>query len=211
MTTINLNPSLLASLEGKTAIVTGGANGIGAEIVRLFHSHGANVVVADLSFAQSAADALIASLSPKVVFIPTDILDWASMTSLFIQTKAKFGSIEIVVANAGIMESHMYYDFQDVDEEGNLREPKEWYKVLDVNLKGTMNSESNLLKSIITFSLRTDIDLISRQLFGLQCSTCSPTVHASLTHPVAQLFLSLRHRDISAGPVSSPTSHPNTE
>jgi NAD(P)-dependent dehydrogenase (short-subunit alcohol dehydrogenase family) len=146
MTTINLNPSLLASLEGKTAIVTGGANGIGAEIVRLFHSHGANVVVADLSFAQSAADALIASLSPKVVFIPTDILNWASMTSLFIQTKAKFGSIEIVVANAGIMESHMYYDFQDVDEEGNLREPKESYKVLDVNLKGTMNSESNPVK-----------------------------------------------------------------
>jgi len=139
MTTILSNPTLLSSLSGKTAIITGGAGGIGAETVRLFHSHGANVVVADLPFAQKSADELISTLSPRVIFIPTDILNWASMLALFAQTKDKFGSVEVVVANAGLMETRHFFDME-LDENGELEEPKEAYKVIDVNLKGTMNS-----------------------------------------------------------------------
>jgi NAD(P)-dependent dehydrogenase (short-subunit alcohol dehydrogenase family) len=143
MTTIDETPSLLSNLSSKTAIITGGANGIGAETARLFHSHGANVVIADLPQSQCAADKLIASLSPRVAFIPTDILDWNSMTKLFAQTKEKFGSLEVVVANAGMMETKHFFDFEgEVDEKGELKEPKEAYRVIDVNLKGTMNSMS---------------------------------------------------------------------
>lgn len=142
MTTIVPNLSLLSNLSGKTAIITGGAGGIGAETVRLFHEHGANVVIADLAFAKETAERLIASLSPRVVFISTDILSWSSMLSLFAQTKEKFGSVEYVVANAGLMETKHFFDFE-IDEKGDLKEPTEAYKVIDVNLKGTMNSLSS--------------------------------------------------------------------
>ena len=51
----------------------------------------------------------------------------------------EFGLIDIVIANAGIMESQEFYKFQE-DENGELKEPVEAHKVIDVNLKGTMNS-----------------------------------------------------------------------
>lgn len=154
MTTILPNLDLLSSVEGKTVLVTGGAGGIGAETVRLFHKHGANVVIADLLFAEKAAQDLINTLSPRVVFIPTDILNWASMLSLFAQTKEKFGSVEFVVANAGLMESKHFYDME-LDAQGELKEPTEAYKVIDVNLKGTMNS--TFLTSIILFEFNNKI------------------------------------------------------
>lgn len=63
------------------------------------------------------------------------------MSELFSQTKQKFGSIDVVVANAGMMETKHFFDFEgEVDENGELKEPKEAYRVIDVNLKGTMNS-----------------------------------------------------------------------
>lgn len=139
MASIERNPSNFASLKSRTAIITGGANGIGAEVVKLFHSHGANVVIADLPFSEPAAQALISTLSPRVSFISTDILNWQSMISLFKQTISTFGSVEVVLANAGMMESKPYYEFEE-DEKGDLKESKESYRIIDVNLKGTMNS-----------------------------------------------------------------------
>ncbi|CZR57334.1 uncharacterized protein PAC_07223 [Phialocephala subalpina] len=128
------------SLQSKTAIITGGANGIGAEVVRLFHSHGANVVIADLPSSEPAAVSLISTLSSRVIFVPTDILNWQNMISLFKQTISTFGSVEIVVANAGIMETKPFYDYEE-DENGDLKEPKESYRIIDVNSKGTMNMQ----------------------------------------------------------------------
>lgn len=125
----------------KTAIVTGGAGGIGAQTIRSFHAHGCNVVIADLAFARSAAESLMSSLSDpsRALFHETDITDWNAMCSLFRATKEKFGQVDIVIANAGLMESKGFFDFEE-DENGELKEPKEAYKVVDVNLKGTMNS-----------------------------------------------------------------------
>jgi hypothetical protein len=150
MVEIAKDPSILSSLLNKTAIITGGANGIGASTVRLLHSQGCNVVIADLGFAKATAEALIFSLpaptasgavkTPRVIYVETDILDWTSMKNLFKETVKEFGQVDIVVANAGLMESRQFFDWDDVDEEGDLRESREAFKVLDVNLKGTMNS-----------------------------------------------------------------------
>jgi NAD(P)-dependent dehydrogenase (short-subunit alcohol dehydrogenase family) len=130
-------------LKGKTVIVTGAAGGIGAATARLYHSHGANVVLADLERMRSSAEAVIASLSeaPRATFIPVNIADWGEMTKLFRLTKKKFGSVDIVVANAGIMESSSVLESQEVDEIGDLKEPTDAYRVIDTNLKGTLNSK----------------------------------------------------------------------
>ena len=134
---------LLPSGRPKTVIVTGGAGGIGAQTIRIFHAHGCNVVIADLSFAKDAAESIITSLSDtdRALYHETDITDWQAMRGLFRATKEKFGQVDIVIANAGLMESRGFFDF-DEDESGELKEPKEAYKIVDVNLKGTMNSTS---------------------------------------------------------------------
>lgn len=132
---------ILPSGRPKTVIVTGGAGGIGAQTIRAFHAHGCNVVIADLPFARGAAEALVASLSDssRALFHETDITSWENMRSLFRASRETFGQVDIVIANAGLMESKGFFDFEE-DENGELKEPKEGYKIIDVNLKGSMNS-----------------------------------------------------------------------
>ncbi|KAF2824723.1 NAD(P)-binding protein [Ophiobolus disseminans] len=131
---------LLPNSNPKTVIVTGGAGGIGAQTIRSYHLSGCNVVIADLPYAQGAANELITSLSDasRAMYHPTDITNWEDMRSLFRETKRQFGQVDIVVANAGLMESKGFFHF-DEDETGELKEPTEAHKIIDVNLKGTMN------------------------------------------------------------------------
>ena len=126
--------------RGKTVIITGAANGIGAETARLFHDHGANVVIADLPGSKMAAEELIASLSKeRAIYVATNILVWADMNAMFTKAKQTFGRIDIVVANAGLMESNHLFEM-DLDGNGDPLEPKEHYRVIDVNVKGTLNT-----------------------------------------------------------------------
>ena len=117
------------------AIVTGGANGIGLEAVRKYHASGANVVIADLPSAQVAADKAIQSLgddAPRAMFVAVNITDWEEVSALFTCAINKFGRVDIVVANAGIMESREFFDFQ-TDEAGRLMYDGS-SRVIDVNL-----------------------------------------------------------------------------
>jgi NAD(P)-dependent dehydrogenase (short-subunit alcohol dehydrogenase family) len=131
----------LPSGRPKTVIVTGGAGDIGAQTIRSFHAQGCNVVIADLPFAKNVAETLIASLPDpdRALYYPTNITDWEAMQRLFRATKERFGQVDIVIANAGLMESKGFFDFEE-DENGELKEPTEAYKIIDINLKGTMNS-----------------------------------------------------------------------
>ncbi|CAM1508107.1 Fc.00g049550.m01.CDS01 [Cosmosporella sp. VM-42] len=132
--------SLLSSLPGKTAIVTGGANGIGLELVRQYHSHGANIVIADLPNSRPSAEAAIKTFGDdtRALFVPVNITIWEDVRRLFAAAIERFGKVDIVVANAGIMEERKFFDF-DVDENGELRDDGAG-RVIDVNLKGTMNT-----------------------------------------------------------------------
>ncbi|KAH7166846.1 hypothetical protein DER46DRAFT_699193 [Fusarium sp. MPI-SDFR-AT-0072] len=132
----------LSNLAGKTVIITGGANGIGAETVRLFNSHGANTVIADLERTRTEAESVIQSLQhpSSALFVAVNILIWDQNKALFSQCIQNFGKIDIVIANAGIMESQSLFDIENVDEQGELRESTEGFRVIDVNLKGTINT-----------------------------------------------------------------------
>lgn len=132
-----------ASVSGKTVIVTGGARGIGASTSMLYNVQGANVVVADLGASREAARALIQTFPhpSKAAFVEVDILNWDQMKLLFATASKRFGQIDIVVANAGIMEQHESFALDKVDNDGALLESKEAFRVIDINLKGTLNSK----------------------------------------------------------------------
>ncbi|KAL1897978.1 hypothetical protein Sste5346_003832 [Sporothrix stenoceras] len=139
---VEIDPAVLAAAAGQTAIITGAAGGIGAATAALFSQHGANVVIADLAGARAAANKLIPTLAhpDKAIFVPVDILNWADMQNLFREAVAKFGRVDVVVANAGIMETSPVLNMDAVDADGNLLESREAFKVLDVNIKGTLNT-----------------------------------------------------------------------
>ena len=93
----------LFHLADKTAIVTGGANGIGEQTARLFARLGAQVVIADVDHGRGTAlvDA-IAGAGGKAAFVATDILSEAQIAALAKGVGERFGAIDIVVNSAGI-------------------------------------------------------------------------------------------------------------
>ena len=114
------------ALDGKTAIVTGGANGIGYAIAERFLDDGARVVVADIDTAAGRrAEADLAGRG-EVRFIRTDIGRRLDVHNLVAATIDAFGDIDILVNNAGIVHAA---DFLDLKEE-------DFDRVLAVNLKG---------------------------------------------------------------------------
>jgi 3-oxoacyl-[acyl-carrier protein] reductase len=99
----NATPGVSLSLEGRTALVTGGSRGIGAATVRLFRQAGARVAFSYLS-AQPEAEALAASLGGPTVCLPIrqSLETPEDGEALVAATLAAFGDLDILVANHGI-------------------------------------------------------------------------------------------------------------
>ena len=91
----------MGRLNGKVAIVTGGAQGQGAGICRAFVAEGAQVVIADI--AKDHGQALAEELGDAVVFVDHDVSDAASWASLVEDTNTRFGPVNVLANNAGIL------------------------------------------------------------------------------------------------------------
>ena len=88
------------SLSGRTALVTGGARGIGAAIVRALHGAGASVLITDVLAEEGAA--LADALGPRAAFAEHDVGDPAAWDSAVAAAVDHFGGLDILVNNAGI-------------------------------------------------------------------------------------------------------------
>lgn len=89
----------MGRLEGKVAVVTGGASGIGAATVRLFHAEGARVVAADLR--EDDGERLAAELGPGVEFQRTDVAREADVAALVERAVTLHGCLDCLFNNAG--------------------------------------------------------------------------------------------------------------
>ncbi len=90
------------NLDGKTAIVTGGAQGIGEAIVRAFAAEGARVVIADV--AQDKAGALAQDIGNNALAVRLDVRDPASIDATVKAAVEQFGGIDILVNNAAVFD-----------------------------------------------------------------------------------------------------------
>jgi len=85
----------MRGLDGKTAIVTGGATLIGATVVRAFAAAGTNVVIADID--EDGGRRVADELGDAVLFVPTDIRDDAQLGALVAATVERFGGVDFLV------------------------------------------------------------------------------------------------------------------
>ncbi|MCX4403659.1 MULTISPECIES: SDR family NAD(P)-dependent oxidoreductase [unclassified Streptomyces] len=88
------------ALEGKVAVVTGGASGVGLGIAQEFVDQGATVVITDLQ--QDQIDAAVAVIGPKASGVVADVSKLADMKAVYAEVIALHGRLDAVVANAGI-------------------------------------------------------------------------------------------------------------
>lgn len=90
----------MGKLDGKVAIITGGASGLGAEDARLLAAEGAKVVISDV---QDALGEALAAEIPGSLYLHHDVRDEAAWESVVAQTLAAFGRLDILVNNAGLV------------------------------------------------------------------------------------------------------------
>ncbi|MEX6634750.1 glucose 1-dehydrogenase [Hyphococcus lacteus] len=100
-------------LDGKIAIVTGGASGFGAGIVRRFLAEGARVAIADIN--GDAAQSLANEMGDDAIGIKADVSSASDVERLTQETIGKFGSVDILVNNAGV--GHVPEALDDLSEE----------------------------------------------------------------------------------------------
>ncbi len=114
------------ALERKTAIVTGGAQGIGLAIAERFVEEGMKVIIADVdnSKGHDVADRL--SKTGEALYVHCDVSDRLDVRNLLAKSLEAYGEIDVLVANAGIVHTA---DFLDVEE-------ADFDRVIGVNLKG---------------------------------------------------------------------------
>jgi NAD(P)-dependent dehydrogenase (short-subunit alcohol dehydrogenase family) len=117
----------LFSLQGRTAVITGGAMGIGEAIARRFAEAGASVVVGDLADADESAARLARETGANVIGIQVDVGDPDSIAACAQRSCDELGRLDIWVNNAGIYPSVPVLEMTTTD----------WDHVLDVNLRGT--------------------------------------------------------------------------
>ncbi|MFD7291963.1 SDR family NAD(P)-dependent oxidoreductase [Streptomyces sp. NPDC059897] len=101
------------TLQGKTALVTGGASGIGGAITKLFVARGARVVVVDLQ--EEAGEAMAKELGDAVVFLRGDVSDRKVADTAVATAVERFGSLEVLVNNASVSRQKPFEDQTDDD------------------------------------------------------------------------------------------------
>ncbi len=115
-------------LQDRVAIVTGAAQGLGEAIAHRLAKEGAHVVVVDINFkgAKKVAAAIEKETDRHAIAIRADVTDETQVEEMVRRTVEAFGRLDIMVANAGIIESREITDFP-----ADL-----WRKIIEVNLVG---------------------------------------------------------------------------
>lgn len=116
----------MGRLQGKVAIITGGARGMGAETAKLFASEGASVVITDILAEEGGA--LARQIGEKALFVRHDVRNEDEWKNVAAQAQARFGRIDVLVNNAAIV--HFAAIEQLVKEDIE--------RVLGINVVGTL-------------------------------------------------------------------------
>ena len=126
-------------LNGKVALVTGAARGIGFETARQIHLRGASVAVLDLSAgeAREAAE----RIGPRAIGIGADVTDQGAMMAAVAEVVEKLGGLDVAVANAGIAQSRL------ATARGLAGE--EWERVFEVDLLGVWRTAHAAMPQIV--------------------------------------------------------------
>ncbi len=129
----------LYDLNGKVALVTGAARGIGFETARQMHLRGASVAVLDIDAAEAREAA--ERIGPRAIGVGADVTDHGAMLAAVAEVVEKLGGLDVAVANAGIAQKQ-FATVRGISGE-------EWERVFEVDLLGVWRTVRAALPQIV--------------------------------------------------------------
>ena len=178
----------MGSVNGKVALITGGANGVGAEVARRLHGKGAKLVLTDID--ETLLKEVAARLGEeRVLTAVADVRDLSAMQAAVDKAIERFGGIDIVMANAGI---GTYGSVLTVD-------PDAFRTLIDVNVVGVFNTVRAALQSVI--DRRGYVLIVSSLAAFAAAPGMAPydTAKAGVEHFANALRLEVAHLGVDVG------------
>jgi len=133
-------------LKEKVALITGGAAGIGKATAKRFVEEGAKVAICDVN--QKAGEDAIRDLGPDAVFDRVDVTDRASVDSWIENTLERYGRVDVMVNNAGILRDSLLVKMNDGELVKQMPED-DFDLVVSINLKGVFNCTQAVVPAMI--------------------------------------------------------------
>jgi NAD(P)-dependent dehydrogenase (short-subunit alcohol dehydrogenase family) len=161
----------MAEFDGRVAVVTGAAHGIGAEYARHFAEHGASVVLVDIDEAAlTAAAKEVQGSGHQAGAVNLDISDPEACTRAVLGVVEEFGTIDILVNNAALYRNR---DFAIAEEIGL----EMWRRMIDINISGTFY----MCRAAIPHMKRQGYGRIVNQSSASAYTTVPRSLHYSMT------------------------------
>ena len=166
------------TLAGKVAVVTGASSGIGEATARLLAKEGCNVALA--ARREDRLNTLAAELGEGALAAPADVTDPAACAALVARTVERFGSLDVLVNNAGL---GLYGSVAEGD-------PEDWRKMFDVNVLGVLYVTRAAVRQMLRQGAG-DVVFVS-SLAGRRVPRADGTVYAATKHAVNAVAEGLR-------------------
>lgn len=189
-------------LNGKVAIVTGAARGIGKAIARKYVAEGALVAIADVDAA--AAETTAAEMDGRAVAFPCDVTDLTSTRAMVERVRTRLGTIDILVNNAGI------FDLQPILE---ITEA-EYARIFDVNVKGVLFTLQVVAQEMVDRGVKGKIINIASQagrrgepLVAVYCASKAAVISITQSAGLALISHGINVNAISPGVVDTAWDH----
>lgn len=183
----------MGRLDGRVAIVTGAAQGIGAATARRLASDGARVTLADLNVAGCEAVAgSITDAGGEALALACDVADANAVQRMVDATVERFGQLDILVNNAGVIRDNMLFKMGDDD----------WDLVINVHLRGAFNCARAAQKVMVERNYGRIISLSSTSALGNRGQTNYSAAKAGLQGLTRTLAIELGRYGVTANAVA---------
>ncbi|PBB78104.1 sorbitol dehydrogenase [Mesorhizobium sp. WSM3879] len=186
-------------LKDKVAVVTGGAQGIGAAIVRGFAAEGAHVVIADMAL--DKAEALARELEGKATALQLDVRDLASIEAMVASVSRTHGGIDILVNNAAVFDMGPLLEISE----------KSFDLQFSVNVKGLLFTLQAVAKRMVAQGRKGKIINMASQagrrgeaLVAVYCATKAAVISITQSAGLALIKHGINVNGIAPGVVDTP-------
>ena len=179
--------------SGKTAIVTGGSQGIGRKIAEEFATEGANVAILDVN--QEALDKTVSEMNEMgfdISGIHASVTDRQQVEDAMASVYERFGSIDILVNNAGVTRDNLLFKMTDDD----------WLTVMDVHLKGAFYASQAVQQYMVNQRYGRIVTVSSTSALGNRGQANYATAKAGLQGFTKTLAIELGKFGITANSVA---------